>query len=148
MSIPFEKLKVSELKKLATSYGINKEDIQGHGINGRVLGTDYVRALNEYVAKQSKKSPKKTKKNYESPKKTKSKIEKSDSSEKTTKSVKSKNKTLKPIIDSEETISIEKSKSDSEKTISMDEETIQQQLNQLRKDQAFLRDAFVNCITK
>lgn len=162
MSVQFEKLKVADLKKIAADYGIRKEDIDGHGINGRILGTDYVRVLNEYVARQSKKSPKKTKSKYESktkyesPKKPKKSTKSDEKGKKTTKKGTKKSdvsgvkdpllsgEKIKSKLDSEETISMSKS----EKTISMDEEMIQQQLSQLRKDQEFLRNAFVNCITK
>ena len=55
MSIAFEKMKVAELKKITADYGIKKEDIEGSGVNGRILGTDYVRVLNEYVLKKNRK---------------------------------------------------------------------------------------------
>ena len=54
-----ETMKVADLKKLATSYGISKNDIDGHGVNGRVLGTDYITAIEKYEkkTKQSIRSP-------------------------------------------------------------------------------------------
>lgn len=53
MSDKYDKMKVAELKVLASQYGIKKDDIVGHGVNGRVLGTDYIKALTKYDKKIS-----------------------------------------------------------------------------------------------
>ena len=150
MSIPFEKMKVAELKILATNYGIKKEEIEGSGKNGRILGTDYVRVLNEYV---TKKATSKTKSIKEKSKKAISKTKRKSisDSEKATESepeeiVKSSKKSPKSGSSMPaKSISKEKTKSfsDSEKTITMEEELIQ---TIIKKEE--LRNAFIKCITK
>ena len=171
MSIPFEKMKVAELKKIATNYGIKKEDIEGNGINGRVLGTDYVRVLNEYKLKES--NPKKTKKEVE-PKKPKKEVEAKTKKEtkktkKSKKEVEQKKTKRQSMSDSEKaTESSEREKVykkssktksyDSDKTITMEEELLQElfkksisesetiTIEELDKEK--LRNAFIECITK
>lgn len=105
----FETMKVAELKKLAALYGINKDDIKGTGVNGRVLGTDYVIALNNYVKSQKKKektketkSPKATAKETKTPNVTKRSVEE-------TKIPKATAKTKETVKESKESVKESKS---------------------------------------
>jgi hypothetical protein len=98
----YDKMKVADLKILANQYGIKKEDIVGHGVNGRLLGADYADALKKFdeklsvkniASKQSiknisKKSPTKTIKNVSLKKSLKSTKHRSPVKESTTKSIK------------------------------------------------------------
>lgn len=104
----------------------------------RCICTDYVRVLNEYKEKESKKVTKKSTK--KATKKTKKSNRKSISdSEKATESNEGESKIYK-------TKSVEKSKSfDSEKTITMEEELIEKYD---KVKQETIRNAFIECITK
>lgn len=52
----FSALKLDKLKKLAKKYKISKDDIPKSGKNNKSIKSDYVIAINDYLAKNSKKS--------------------------------------------------------------------------------------------
>lgn len=64
-----ENMKVADIKNLALLYGIDKNDIKGSGINGRVLGTDYIKAIKKYDKQKAKKCVTPNKKNVSPDKK-------------------------------------------------------------------------------